>query len=589
MEMNRSRRDFIKHCAIGGMALAAIPSLPAVAKEAETQPLLFFDGFTRIGPKRNKHPAERWSLKHLVDEMDHCSISGALVAYTLSVNYDPMFSNLELCELLKPYPYLFPVWNLLPADTDEFPSLEALGQLLNKHNVRAVTIHPATNNWDWETTAAAELLDWLALNRVLTIIRTEEFGGLGGVKSLLNRHGALPVLLTGVVWSAQRMLLPMLADYPNLHISFDNFQINEGLETLCEDGFLDRLVFASNAPTMSMGAHRAYIDYAAIPYESKVQIAGDNLTRLLHGLRPPALRENKTEDPLMHAVRHGMPVPVPVIDMHMHILHEGLHGAGWHYRMHNGGPKGVFALVQRLGYAGGGIMSWNGVVSVDSAGGNVTAKEALDAAPPGYWGLANFDPSHYTQEELAVMIPEVYRDKRFIGMKPYPFYGIPYHDPAYDIWWTYGNEHRLYGLLHSTRPDLQEVETLAPKYPNVRWVIAHAGGSFAMADMAIAAMKKYPNIYAEITLTPVHLGIIEYLIEGAGEDRILYGSDLPMRDPRQQLGWAVFTRLSLDVKKKLLGGNAWHVIKPNADRLPTHNMPDVFRDMRQGRGIDTWG
>ncbi|MGK6352063.1 amidohydrolase family protein [Parapedobacter sp. DT-150] len=578
--MDRSRRDFIRQCAVGGMAVAVGHSLPVSGQETAERPLLFFDGFTCIGPKRNKHPAERWSLKHLVDEMEHCSISGALVGYTLSVNYDPMYSNLELCELLKPYPYLFPVWNLLPADTEEFPAPEALGALMKQHDVRAVTLHPSTNNWDWEAAGATDLLSWLTENRVLTVVRVEEFGGLGGIKALLNRYRSLPVLLTGVVWSAQRMLLPMLATYDNLHISFDNFQINEGLETLCQDGYVDRLVFASNAPTMSMGAHRAYVDYAAVPREDREKIAGGNLTRLLHGKRPPEWRENKSEDSLMRAVRHGRPVPVPVVDMHMHILHEGLHGAGWHYRMHNGGPKGVFALVKRLGYAGGGIMSWNGVVSVDSAGGNVTATQALDVAPPGYWGLANFDPSHYSQEELAVMIPEVYKDKRFIGMKPYPFYGIPYHDPAYDVWWKYGNEHGLYGLLHSTRSDLQEVETLAPKYPNVRWVIAHAGGSFAMADRAIAAMRKYPNIYAEITLTPVHLGIIEYLMEGAGEDRILYGSDLPMRDPRQQLGWAVFTRLPVETKTKLLGGNAWHVIKPSMDRLPTYNIPEHYRDGR---------
>ncbi|MEC3878310.1 amidohydrolase family protein [Parapedobacter sp. 10938] len=572
-----SRRDFIKNGALAGMGLALANSLPVPAWAANEEPLMFFDGFTNIGPKRNKHPAERWSLKHLVEEMGHCSISGALVASVLSVTYDPMYSNLELSKMLKPYPYLFAVWNLMPANTGEFPAPAELGRLMKEHDVRAVTVHPAGNNWDWHTPEASELLNWLRDNRILTIVRADEFGGLGGIKELLNTHADLPILLTGVYWSAQRTLLPMLGVYKSLHISFDNFQINEGLETLYADGYIDQLVYASNAPTMSIGAHRTYVDYAAIPKEARDKIAGGNLIRLLHGQRPPAIRENKSEDILMSAVRHGKPVPTPIIDMHMHMLHEGLNGTGWHYRMHNGGPSGVFELVKRLGYCGGGIMSWNGVVSVDSKGGNVTATQALDAAPPGYWGLANFDPVHYTQEELAVMIPEVYKDKRFIGMKPYVHYGVPYHDPSYDIWWKYGNEHQLYGLLHNTRSDLQEVETLAPKYPNVRWVIAHAGSNFRLADMAIKAMNKYPNVYAEITLTTVYLGIIEYLIEGAGEDRILYGSDLPMRDPRQQLGWAVFTRLPLAVKKKLLGGNALHVIKPKLEEMPVYNIPENFR------------
>lgn len=573
-----SRREFLKKTAWGGVALALTSPISSFSWHTDEEaPLMYFDGFTKIGPRRNKHQAEKWSLKHLLDELDHCSISAALVASTLSVTYDPMFSNLELSEQLKDYPHLFAVWNLMPSNTGEFPPPHELGRLMSEHDVRAVTVNPVSNNWDWKTPEAEALFRWLMENRTLTILTPEEWGGLAGVKELLNNYRELPVLLTGVYWSFQRMILPMLTTYKNLHISFEHFQINEGLEWLHQDGLTDQLVFASNAPIMSAGAHRTYVDYAAIPRDARQKIAGGNLTRLLKGLRPPAAKENKNEDVLMHAVRHGRPLPSPVVDMHMHILHEGLNGTGLHYRMYHGGPSGVFALTKRLGYAGGGIMSWNGVVSVDSAGGNVTTAQALDAAPEGYWGLANFDPTHYTQDELAKMIPEVYKDARFIGMKPYPHYGVPYHDPSYDIWWKYGNEHHLYALLHSTRSDLQEIETLAPKYPNVRWVIAHAGSNFKMADMAIAAMNKYPNIYAEITLTPVQLGIVEYLVEGAGEDRIMYGSDLPMRDPRQQLGWVVFSRLPLSIKKKVLGENALHVIKPKLNSMPLRNVPEHFR------------
>ena len=33
-----------------------------------------------------------------------------------------------------------------------------------------------------------------------------------------------------------------------------------------------------------------------------------------------------------------------------------------------------------------------------------------------------------------------------------------------------------------------------------------------------------------------------------------------MRDPRQQFGWVVFSRLSLENKKKVLGGNTRNMI-----------------------------
>ena len=591
-----SRRDFLKTNTILGVGATVLPgfvsdgqrivkggqegvrSSQEVVRDGQDgvrDGLLYFDGFTRIGPRRYKHPAEKWKLDDLLKDMDQCSISAALVAYTQSVNYDLMYSNLELNRMLKPYPHLFPIWNVMPHQTGEFPEPGQLGKLMAEHNVSAVSIHPKTNAWDWKARHCTPLFAHLSKTKTLTITSASELSAWEDVEEFLNRHPYLPLLLTGTVWNEQRYVLPLVQQYKNLHISFDNFQINEGLEYLHRTGSVDQLIFASNSPTMSAGAHRTYIDYAAIPETDRAKIAGGNLMRLLKISSKPALRENKNEDILMRAVRAGSPLPVPVIDMHMHMLHEGLNGGGWTYRMENGGPKGIFAMAKRLGYQGGGIMSWNGVVSQNAIAGNPCTTEALDVAPKGYWGLATFDPSHYSQEELRKMITQVYADKRFIGMKPYQFYGFEYHNPVYDVWWEYGNQNKFYGLIHNSRSDLLEVETLAKKYPDVRWVIAHAGGSYKMADMAIAVMKKYPNVFAEITLTPVPLGVIEYLVAGAGEDRILYGSDLPMRDPRQQLGWLVFSTLPLEIKKKILADNAMQVIKPCLDRLPEHNRPSL--------------
>lgn len=574
-----SRRDFIKRNSLLGMGMAFGGMSPLLAGGItgrntweEDNSTLFFDGFTRVGLQRSDHPAGQWRLSQLLEEMDHCSVSGALVASALSVNYDLMHANLKLSAELKPYPHLFAIWNVMPHHTEEFPPPGELERLMKEHHVRALSIHPKGNAWDWKAGHCADLFEYLGKNKVLTIVTSAELGGWPDVNRFLEKYPEIPVLLIDVVWSEQRYLLPLVMKYRNLHISFNNFQINEGIEFLHEKGCTDQLIFASKAPVMSAGAHRCYIDYADIPRAARAKVSGGNLIRLL-GIQAPPARSNAQEDTLMAAVRQGRPLPVPVIDMHMHMLDEGLNGAGKHYRMENGGPGGVFPMVKRLGYQGGGVMSWNGVVSYDAAAGNITTRNALDAAPKGYWGLATFDPTHYSQAELKKMIPEVYADKRFIGMKPYHLYGVEYHHRPYDSWWEYGNRHKFYALIHSSRPDLLEVETLAKKYPDVRWVIAHAGGSFRMADMAIAAVKKYPNIFAEITLTPVPLGIIEYLAEGAGEDRILYGSDLPMRDPRQQLGWVVFSRVPVAVKKKILAQNALQVIGPCMDRLPAHSRP----------------
>lgn len=535
--------------------------------------IIFFDAFTRIGPRQQKHLAHAWKLSEVLDEMDHCSISAALVASTTSVSYELNFSNLELSARIKPYPHLFAIWNVMPHQTGEFHAPEKLGELMREHCVKAVTIHPKSNAWDWSATHSSILLSWLSKNKLLTIIDKAEFTDYAEIDRFLSQFPQLQVLMIRAKWDEQRYVLPLLQKYKNLHLSFDQFQIHYGLEYLVEIGCEDQLVFATNAPLMSMGAHRTYIDYADIPETAKKKIASGNLMRLIGEKKEPSLRLNKNEDYIMAAARAGKPLPIPLIDMHMHILHEGMNSAGGTCRIDRGGPIGVLALLKRMGFVGGGFMSWNGVVSADSLGGNETVKQTLDVTPPGYWGLGTFDPTHYTQAELKTLIPQLYADKRFIGMKPYYLYGVEYHHHSYDIWWEFGNANNYYALIHRSRNDFAEVVALAKKYPKVRWVVAHCGANYTVADQAIETILKYPNIYAEITLTPVTFGIIDYLVAHAGEDRIVYGSDLPMRDPRQQLGWVVYSRLSVAAKRKILGENAMQIIKPNLAQLPIANQP----------------
>lgn len=581
--MSYNRREFIKQNSIlaagaslfGSSSLLKQGGLPFIDGDRDGDTHRYFDAFTLIGPRRYKHLAERWQLSELLEEMDHCTISGAMVASTLSVYYDPMMGNLELSAQLKAYNNLFAVWNVMPHQTGEFPAPPELGMLMKEHNVRAISIYPLANGWNWKAGSSRLLLNWIGEHKVLTIVTAPELGGWRQVDEFLTRYPEIPVLLTDASWIEQRYLLPLLGTHKNLHISFDHFQINQGIEFLCKSGYEDQLLFATNAPSMSIGAHRTYIDYAEISPSAKKKIREGNLIRLLQGLQPPIKsRFNPVEDELMTAVKEGRPIPASIIDMHMHVLDEGLNGAGGAgYRMDHGGPNGIFSSVKRLGYNGGSLMSVNALLSNDAVGGNICLTNALKVAPSGFWGAATLNTTHFSQSQFEQMVKDVYRDNRLIGMKPYHFYGVEYSHPSYNAWWEYGNERNFYALIHSERPDLAEIDTLAERYPNVRWMSAHACRSWKMADMVIAVMKKRSNVFAEITFTLVPSGIIEYIVSAVGDDRVVYGSDIPTRDPRQQLGWVVFSRLPLVSKKKILAANALSVIGPCIDRLPDYNRP----------------
>ena len=55
-------------------------------------------------------------------------------------------------------------------------------------------------------------------------------------------------------------------------------------------------------------------------------------------------------------------------------------------------------------------------------------------------------------------------------------------------------------------------------------------------------------------------GTIKFLVEGAGEDRVLFGSDMPEQDARYQVGRVVTADIPDEAKRRVLGLNAIEVL-----------------------------
>ena len=112
-------------------------------------------------------------------------------------------------------------------------------------------------------------------------------------------------------------------------------------------------------------------------------------------------------------------------------------------------------------------------------------------------------------------------------------------------------------LVHtdSTWKIQEQVGELSLKYPDITFVLAHSGTNYIVADKNIELAKSRENVVLEITFTSVTRNMIEYLVSEVGADKVLYGSDAPMRDPAPQLGWVCYSRISEEDKKKILSGN----------------------------------
>ena len=105
------------------------------------------------------------------------------------------------------------------------------------------------------------------------------------------------------------------------------------------------------------------------------------------------------------------------------------------------------------------------------------------------------------------------------------------------------------------------VGEIAPRYPRANFVMGHAGNTPAERGQAIAAAQANPNVYLETASTFRTPGVIEQLVNEAGADRVLYGSDIPLMDPRPQLGKIITASISDAAKRQIMGENARRLLR----------------------------
>lgn len=125
--------------------------------------------------------------------------------------------------------------------------------------------------------------------------------------------------------------------------------------------------------------------------------------------------------------------------------------------------------------------------------------------------------------------------------------------------------HVILAIIFHTRPVLQSlprfVGEIASRYPHANFVIGHAGNTPLARAQAIAAAQASPNVYPETCSTFRTPGVLEQLVNEAGADRVLYGSDLPLMDPRPQLGKIINAHISDAAKRLILGDNARRLLR----------------------------
>ena len=166
------------------------------------------------------------------------------------------------------------------------------------------------------------------------------------------------------------------------------------------------------------------------------------------------------------------------------------------------------------------------------------------------------------------MVPELERAIDELGLnaiKLYPpFVGIPLSDPMWSPIYEFANARELVVIWHTgieagSAP--QYIADVASQYSRAIFVAGHSGNCPPLRRQAIDAARDHANVYLETCSTFRTPGVIEQLVNEAGADRVLFGSDIPLMDPRAQLGKIIAADIGDEAKRLVLGGNARRILK----------------------------
>ncbi|MBN2287825.1 MAG: amidohydrolase family protein [Candidatus Glassbacteria bacterium] len=538
----------------------------------------FFDANACLGRSACRTPGAPYDVAGLAAELDHCRISRALVYHAAARELDPAAGNGLLLQETAGQARLVPAAVISPGPYTKELDPAAEVEKLIESGVRAFRIFPLYHQLSFSHSGLRRAFELLQQHGRPLFIDYDQpyynFKQLGqheqravdleAVGRLAADFPGLPVVVVGANYNHASALFRLFDQRPELRVETSLFQGFGMMAYVCRRWGAERLLFGTGLPAVSPGAARAMVMYAEIEEEDRRRVAAGNLEALLGEPATGTLAEDPGRSPLACDLDLGRPLEKAVVlDVHGHIAPQGFEGViGLTL-----GPQDADSIVRAmdlLGFSSLAVSSWE-ICGGDAPGGNRVAWEAAEQYPGRLLPYAVVNPNY--PGEWPAQQEECFGKRRFFGLKPYPFYQRrPLSDPAFAEPLALADRLRLPVLCHPGFDPLagatpEEIDELAQRFPQAFFIIAHSGGSFRLADSFLEPARRHGNVLLEINYTSVPFGMIAYLADKAGPEKILFGTDMPMRDPAPILGWVVYDHLGDEALRMILGGNLLRLIE----------------------------
>ena len=252
---------------------------------------------------------------------------------------------------------------------------------------------------------------------------------------------------------------------------------------------------------------------------------------------------------MIERIQSGSPIDnIFIFDAHAHFGDMSVHSGRVMYAP---------AMLETMDALGVNQLALSSNISLagDVYFGNEQMKEVVSAYPERFYGYVTVHPQYPYLDMLNsyVSCPNI------LGVKIHAMYhGVSIDNEMYLDAYDFANQRELPVLFHTWGPgEVSAVTKIAKEYPHLKAIIAHSAFTSYSAKLAVIdAMHRYDNVYADTTISITYDGALEWIVERIGSDRLLYGSDMPCFDCRQELGRVLLSKLSDGEKEKILGLNA---------------------------------
>lgn len=226
---------------------------------------------------------ERWAEytpKALEAQMDHCAVTRCYAWHRAALDYHPLYANEALFAIARAHPRIRPVPVLLPDQTGEFPPPDAVVRMLSENGARLVKFFPRTLMHALSEWQCGPLLRALedAGAVVLVDVAETDWEALG---ALCAAHPRLAVVVTNVGHRQLRFAAAMLRAAPRLYLDSSGMKSFGALDALCRLGFVERILFGTDAMNLSMAAGVGILRWSGLNAAQKERVSFGNLARLL--------------------------------------------------------------------------------------------------------------------------------------------------------------------------------------------------------------------------------------------------------------------------------------------------------------------